>query len=97
MARLTVEGRDHHARLFFEGLAMLLEGQVVVELQLGGQPLLECRSLEAGTPGDRPWLYVSGFAAPLKPAFDGRNRYREGPCDFFPWHSAVYGGQHPES
>jgi hypothetical protein len=45
---------------------VLLEGQVVVVLQLGGQPLLERRSLEAGTPGDRLWLYVSGFAAPLE-------------------------------
>jgi hypothetical protein len=27
---------------------------------------LECRSLEAGTPGDRLWLYIPSFAAPLE-------------------------------
>src|SRR4051812_45066982 len=44
-------GRDRHAPLLFEGLAVLLEGQqVVVLLQLGWQPLFERRSLEAGTP-----------------------------------------------
>jgi hypothetical protein len=45
---------------------VLLEGQVVVLLQLGGQPLFEGCTFERRTPGARPWLYVSGFAAPLE-------------------------------
>jgi hypothetical protein len=42
------------------------QGQVVVVLQLGRQPRFERRTFETGTPGDRPWLYMSGLAAALK-------------------------------
>ena len=97
MARLTVEAETTKPVCSSKASRCSSRVRSLVSCKLGGQPLLERRSLEAGTPGDRLWLYVSGFAAPLEPAFDGGHRHREGLCDFFPWHSAVDASQHPQS
>src|ERR687890_874702 len=73
--------RNRHAALLLEELAMLFQGEVGVQANLGGQPLLQRRPFGRCGTGDRLGLHPSGLAAQPQVALDGRDRDAEGLCD----------------
>jgi hypothetical protein len=58
-------GGDPLAELFFESLAVLFQGEVVIGLKVMWQPLFEHPSLPGGSAGDRSWLHISGLSTSL--------------------------------
>src|SRR5829696_10280316 len=88
--------RRRDAPGLLERLAVLLQRQVGVRLEVGRQPLLEDGALERRPPGYGLRLHVPGLAAALEPALDGRHRYGEGPGDLLPGCSVVDGGEHAQ-
>ncbi len=89
--------RDRHASVgLLEGLAVLLQGEVGVPLQVGRQPPFERRPLHAWSAGDGDGLDPAGLAAPLQLALDGRHRHGEGLRHLLPALAAVDRGEHPD-
>jgi len=90
--------RDRHRAVvgLLERLAVLGQRQIVVVLEMGGQPPFEQGPLHRGPARDGLGIDVASLSAALEPALDGRYRHREGTRHLFPWRPAIHGGEHPE-
>lgn len=96
---ITAHGglRYLHTSLLEERLAMLLEGEVGIFLQVLWQPLLQGFALNRGPAGDLVGVYISGVASSKQPAFyRGQGDFEELE-DFLPWDAPVHRREHPQS
>src|SRR5215212_10238121 len=64
--------RNPHAHLILESLAMLIESEIGVGLQLRRQPLSQCLAFHRGSAGDLVDVDVPCLASSVEPALDGR-------------------------
>jgi hypothetical protein len=78
--------------LFLKHFAVLLQREVGIVPELGGQPPPQQRALAIGRPRDRFGLDIAGLAAPPQPALDSRHRHPEDLSNLLARHTSVDGG-----